>query len=45
MKRQNEFDGDWTKEEVALLTKGIVKFPPGTINRWKMIAEFVGTKT
>jgi hypothetical protein len=30
---------------VALLTRGIVKFPPGTINRWKMIAEFVGTKT
>lgn len=44
-KRANEFDGDWTKEEVSLLTKGIVKFPPGTVNRWKMIAEFVGTKT
>lgn len=23
-------DGNWTKEEIALLTKAIVKFPPGT---------------
>lgn len=24
----------WTKEEIALLTKGVVKFPPGTKERW-----------
>ena len=23
-------DGNWTKEEISLLTKAIVKFPPGT---------------
>lgn len=33
---------DWTPDDVAMLTKGIVKFPPGTGNRWKVIAEFVG---
>lgn len=37
--------GGWGKEEVALLTKAIVRFPPGTVQRWKVIAEFVGTRT
>jgi len=32
---------DWTAEEVANLTLGIKKFPPGTVNRWKVISEFV----
>ena len=35
---------DWSKEEMALLTKGISKFPAGTGNRWKVIADFVGSK-
>lgn len=35
---------DWTHEEIQLLTKGIVKFPPGTGDRWRVIAAFVGTK-
>ena len=35
----------WTKEETALLTKGIVKYPPGTKERWQTIADFIGTKT
>ena len=35
-------DKEWTAEEVAYLTKSIVKFPPGTTNRWKTIAEDVG---
>jgi hypothetical protein len=26
--------GGWTKEELALLTKATVKFPPGTGDRW-----------
>ena len=30
-KKANEGDQDWTKEEIALLTKGIVRFPPGTV--------------
>ena len=35
---------DWTHEEIQLLTKGIVKFPPGTGDRWRVIAGFVGSK-
>jgi len=35
---------DWTHEKIQLLTKGIVKFPPGTGDRWRVIAGFVGTK-
>ena len=34
----------WTQDEVNLLTKGIVKIPGGTPNRWKEIANFVGTR-
>ena len=32
----------WTPEELALLTKGIARYPPGTVNRWKTVAQFVG---
>jgi len=32
---------EWSPEEVAMLTKGITKFPPGTVNRWKVIADYV----
>jgi hypothetical protein len=38
-------EAGWTKEEIALLTKGIVKFPPGTKERWATIADFVATKS
>ena len=30
--------------EVALLTLGIKKFPPGTNDRWRVVADFIGTK-
>jgi DnaJ homolog subfamily C member 2 len=40
----NQTVKEWTPEEVALLTKGITKFPPGTVNRWKVIADFVQSK-
>jgi hypothetical protein len=36
-KEQQEVSAEssgWTKEEIALLTKGVVKFPPGTKERW-----------
>ena len=38
-------EGEWSPEEVANLTKAIVRFPPGTGQRWKVITEFVGTRT
>ena len=34
----------WDDEEVALLTLGIKKFPPGTNDRWRVVADFIGTK-
>lgn len=37
--------GEWTSEELSRLSKGIVKFPAGVANRWKLIAEFVGDRT
>ena len=33
---------EWSVDELSRLSKGIIKFPPGTGNRWKMIADFVG---
>lgn len=42
---QAKDQGGWTNEEIALLTKGITRFPPGTTQRWKIIAEFVGSRT
>lgn len=32
---------DWSNEEVAQLILAIKKFPPGTQNRWRVIAEFM----
>ena len=37
--------GKWSTEELALLTKGINKFPPGTTERWLSIANFIGSKS
>lgn len=34
-------DGNWSKEDIAALTKAIVRFPPGTNARWKTIADFI----
>jgi hypothetical protein len=28
-----------------MLNKGIIKYPGGVTNRWKVIAEYLGTKT
>lgn len=33
-------DKNWDAEHIALLTKAIVKYPPGTIDRWLVIANF-----
>lgn len=36
---------EWSSEEISRLSKGIVKFPAGVTDRWKLIAEFVGNRT
>ena len=40
-----EDDSKWTKEDIANLTKAIVRFPPGTSARWKTITDYIGGKT
>ena len=37
-------DKNWSKEDIANLTKAMVKYPPGTSGRWKVIAEFCGVR-
>jgi len=37
-------EAQWSKDEIALLTKAIVRFPPGSTDRWKTVADFIGTK-
>ncbi|GFP99974.1 Dnaj homolog subfamily c member 2 [Phtheirospermum japonicum] len=34
----------WSKEEIELLRKGMLKYPKGTSRRWEVISEFIGTK-
>jgi DnaJ family protein C protein 2 len=35
----------WTSEELALLTKGIKRYPGGTQDRWEKVSAFVRSKT
>lgn len=35
----------WTRDEIELLTKALVKFPVGTRDRYTLVSEFVGTRT
>lgn len=37
-------DSNWSKEDIANLTKAIVKYPPGTARRWQVIAEQCGNR-
>jgi len=32
----------WSAEDITKLTAAIVRFPPGTSERWKVIADFIG---
>lgn len=34
----------WSEEELGLLAQGIAKFPGGTPNRWRLIADLVNQK-
>lgn len=42
--KANLTSDNWSPEELSALAKGIAKYPPGTVNRWKVIADHVGTK-
>ncbi|CAN8259749.1 unnamed protein product [Cochlearia groenlandica] len=33
----------WSKEEIDMLRKGIIKYPKGTSRRWEVISEYIGT--
>ncbi|KAF7800860.1 dnaJ-like protein subfamily C member 2 [Senna tora] len=33
----------WNKEEIELLRKGMQKYPKGTLRRWEVISEYIGT--
>lgn len=32
---------EWTTEELSMLAKGLVKFPPGTSNRWTRVSAYL----
>jgi DnaJ family protein C protein 2 len=34
---------EWSVHEASMLAKGIARYPPGTKNRWVMIAEYVNS--
>lgn len=36
--------GDWTDEELENFRKAVAKYPTGTINRWKVISDHIGTR-
>ncbi|XP_010491158.1 PREDICTED: dnaJ homolog subfamily C member 2-like [Camelina sativa] len=33
----------WSKEEIDMLRKGMVKYPKGTSRRWEVVSEYIGT--
>ncbi|XP_009334242.2 dnaJ homolog subfamily C member 2 [Pyrus x bretschneideri] len=33
----------WSREEIELLRKGMVKFPKGTSRRWDVVSDYIGT--
>lgn len=43
--KEIDLDSGWNKDEIALMTRAITKFPPGTKDRWLTVANFVGSKT
>lgn len=35
----------WTRDELSLMAKATTKHPPGTRNRWEVIANFIGSRS
>ncbi|XP_023552225.1 dnaJ homolog subfamily C member 2-like [Cucurbita pepo subsp. pepo] len=34
----------WSKDEIELLRKGMLKYPKGTSRRWEVISDYIGTQ-
>lgn len=34
---------EWSKEEIDLLRKAVLKYPKGTSHRWEVISDYIGT--
>lgn len=32
----------WSEELISLLAKGVIRFPPGTQNRWARVSQYIG---
>ncbi|GAU89711.1 hypothetical protein RvY_02226 [Ramazzottius varieornatus] len=39
--KQQETDSQWSDEEFRLLVKAVNLYPPGTGNRWQVVAEYI----
>lgn len=40
--KQEKKNKDWTEDDINELIRTIKRFPPGTANRWKVIADTIG---
>lgn len=44
IEEKKEKKKDWSRDDFAMLAKALNKFPPGTQDRWRTIATFMGTQ-
>lgn len=42
--KAKDIKGDWSEAELESFRKAVARFPTGTINRWRVIAEYIGTR-
>jgi len=42
--KAKDVKGDWTEAELEAFRKAVARFPTGTINRWRVIADYIGTR-
>ena len=40
--KEQQQDRQWTNDELSLLSKTLIKFPPGTTNRWTKVSTSLG---
>lgn len=44
-RRRTAGESHWTADELSLLSKGVAKFPGGTVDRWTKLADLIGSKS